>query len=1482
MLVANGRLYYTGLDFSGEFCNYYSRVISRPSDGTGTAGLLDPASTSFPCAALGYIRSSNAYIYIGTGATIQRVYALGGEATATLVNNVPESIAAFAVDNSRCYVTAFDIIRSYPRDGGALIGTLNVPGFGNDAYHIEAPGDGFVYYIAGGNIFKWSGSGAPITLENSATNAVTFWVDATDVWWVGQTGATQTVARIPVGGGSNTVRHTTESGASIRYITGDETNIYMHVDPPGFGEDEIRRLPRTSTVTADVADFQGNSGSGLHQDQFYLYWADNGGTRRVLKNATAVRPDMQMVDRLETIQVIQDSTNSVRLVAKKPTMVRAFPMATSNIAWTTGWLEGYTTGGSPLPGSPLRSVEPVVNNIFTAPDRGAIDKSFNFILPTSWTAAGSIRMRAVVDPGNIVPESNEANNGTTLSTYTFVEGGRLLIDCRRVWAVRDFDYTVDTFNFSEIIRRATSVMPVSGIDTRPVSGRMEEWEPTWTNPFRSGPYELDGGAICVPFTDWCIPEDDWVLGLLVAEWLGSSIVGAVNPLDDPRTNYRMGMIHSEAVWGNSGLAFPLNGAMLVQMNGPANFGNMGPSGGLTLAHEFSHNWFYQHVACPAGADFRGPIDDDYPYDDCEISSAPTGPTRLLAYDWLAAPNQRLKETSGLTSYMSYSDSKWMDPYHWNGLVALRSFFRGPGPTMPPSLKVAIVSGVYDPVSGQAAPVAVTLADRSAFNQSHLDQMWGEQSAIPDGLPLGIELLNAANQPIDSTVISVSRPCCALHVDPRPFTVVLPASALVRGLRFAPTAGGSSGITLQASSASPVVNITAPAAGAVFTAAQPITLSWTATDANNDLLTAMIQYSTDSGVTWTVLDTVQGATSRTFQPADLLPGSNAPSGPSSQFRVIVSDGFNSTIATSGLFRAPNRPPTVELTSPAVGNNFPAATQILLEASASDAEQIMPANFTWKRSRNAIVTTMGTTTEPSFIIQDGLPPGLWTLIVEARDAAGQLATSNTAITVGEFTLPPPDTDGDGFPDSTDRCRETASATNADTDGDGIGDACDNCVSLSNLKQTDADGDGIGDECDPCPLGQISHLGVDGRIDPDYGAALATQNTRTSAGDSPLGDPELAAGSELDVLHAFIDCDRLYIALGGNLRLDEAVGAFDRLDIFIDSIAGDGQQRLRSQNPPGLLPMSDDGSGNGLTFETGMVPDFWIGLQCQTPAQGSRSIIGTFALLRGTGNSSAFTDMGLTALPGDGLFGSLRGSNPTGILATINNSNQAGVPAGTGAASGAGVTTGIELSIPLATINNPACEIKVFALVRTATSQLTNQTLPGIGGGAALGNPRTVNFATVPGTQVITLPRAIVGEAAGELTPAALGDRFTASTAIFVPKPYTIQWRRNGVPVSNNFRISGATSATLVIDPVRNIDVGTYTALVTDACGNGVSPPVLLDYCAADFNRSGVVSVQDIFDFLAAYFAGDLRADFNGSGANSVQDIFDFLAAYFVNCA
>jgi hypothetical protein len=54
-----------------------------------------------------------------------------------------------------------------------------------------------------------------------------------------------------------------------------------------------------------------------------------------------------------------------------------------------------------------------------------------------------------------------------------------------------------------------------------------------------------------------------------------------------------------------------------------------------------------------------------------------------------------------------------------------------------------------------------------------------------------------------------------------------------------------------------------------------------------------------------------------------------------------------------------------------------------------------------------------------------------------------------------------------------------------------------------------------------------------------------------------------------------------------------------------------------------------------------------------------------------------------------------------------------------------------------------------------------------------------------------------------------------------------------------------------------------------------------CKANYNHMNGLEVQDIFDFLNGWFAGNPAADFNGGGL-SVQDIFDFLNAWFAGCS
>jgi hypothetical protein len=109
-------------------------------------------------------------------------------------------------------------------------------------------------------------------------------------------------------------------------------------------------------------------------------------------------------------------------------------------------------------------------------------------------------------------------------------------------------------------------------------------------------------------------------------------------------------------------------------------------------------------------------------------------------------------------------------------------------------------------------------------------------------------------------------------------------------------------------------------------------------------------------------------------------------------------------------------------------------------------------------------------------------------------------------------------------------------------------------------------------------------------------------------------------------------------------------------------------------------------------------------------------------------------------------------------------------------------------------------------------------------------------------------------------------------------------------NTFTVGAACSPNSCLAITGACCTGTHCTLATiPGCagvfqGFGVlcgAPDNPTTCCPANFNQVDGINVQDIFDFLSAWFSGQPAADFNHVGGINVQDIFDFLAAWFAGC-
>lgn len=392
------------------------------------------------------------------------------------------------------------------------------------------------------------------------------------------------------------------------------------------------------------------------------------------------------------------------------------------------------------------------------------------------------------------------------------------------------------------------------------------------------------------------------------------------------------------------------------------------------------------------------------------------------------------------------------------------------------------------------------------------------------------------------------------------------------------------------------------------------------------------------------------------------------------------------------------------------------------------------------------------------------------------------------------------------------------------------------------------------------------VDGSYDGIYGAAVAVQDTETEFGDSNLGLLDWANGSELDQIFVYRDATHLYLLITGNLESN-----FNKLEIFIDSKAG-GQNRLDGVQPDtdfgALVRMAGTGIGDGLTFDSGFDADYWF--SCTGGGEGTYSFYANFGEI-GTLNGQY---LGTTSA----TIGALTGSNDLGCMATINNSNVFGVGAGTALGSGAGVLTGMEWKIPLSLIGNPIGGIKICTFINGGGHDwVSNQSLPGIGGGGNFGEPRNMNFANVPGLQYVVVPGLPTID--GEVTFSGLDEFATPpSSAMFEIRDATNTTLLDTQTVS----VSPSGAYTLVAPGngqyVVSLKTGTWlrknvSATVTNGSATGVN----LVLVNGDIDDDNEVSIGDYALLSQNFGSGGPTGDLNLDGSVDIGD-FAILSANF----
>jgi len=397
------------------------------------------------------------------------------------------------------------------------------------------------------------------------------------------------------------------------------------------------------------------------------------------------------------------------------------------------------------------------------------------------------------------------------------------------------------------------------------------------------------------------------------------------------------------------------------------------------AHELGHDYGRRHVEPCRDIEETDPA---YPNPNGRISPTLSGNNAIYGFD------SKTKAIYGpdWTDMMTYCDYEWISDYTYKGLMnhfklypvsvaadrsaldradrllVIGSIISTTGQISVSLQPLLVMPDVGDLDPRTPGPYAIVLRDSAGTELARYP-------FTPDPVAGGPSS-NDEDRNVDALAISELVPYVAgsNRVD-----IEGPGGTLLKSV----TAGANP----------PTVTLLAPNGGELLTG-DLITVTWTASDADNDPLTFLIQYSPDNGATWRLVDQNITATSAAL-PAEKLPG-----GAQARFRVWVSDGIHTASDTSDApFTVPNHIPTAEITAPGGPITIVLSQTLSLEGQAYDIDTgaMDDSQLSWTSDRDGL---LGNGAE---VAVSTLSTGTHTLTFRADDGQGGVVTDSVQVTV-----------------------------------------------------------------------------------------------------------------------------------------------------------------------------------------------------------------------------------------------------------------------------------------------------------------------------------------------------------------------------------------------------------------------------------------------------------------------------------------------------